>query len=103
MGKRLLSFLAICMFAVSMAFAQKTVTGIVIDDFGEPVIGASVLVKGTSNGGATDINGKFTIKNVPNSSSTLMVSYIGMRTPKRLLSNLMSQSYLKATQRILTT
>lgn len=80
MGKRLLSFIAICMFAVSMAFAQKQVTGTVVDDLGEPVVGASVLVKGTTIGSATDLNGKFTIKDVPNSASTLMVSYIGMKT-----------------------
>ena len=80
MGKRLLSFVTICLFAVSMAFAQKTVTGTVVDDMGEPVIGASVLVKGTQIGSATDVNGKFSIKNVPNSASTIMVSYIGMRT-----------------------
>lgn len=80
MGKRLLSFLVICLCAFSVAFAQKKVTGSVIDDLGEPVVGASVLVKGTQIGAATDINGKFTINNVPNSSSTLVVSYIGMQT-----------------------
>lgn len=79
MGKRLLTFIAICMFAVSMAFAQKTVTGSVVEsETGEPIIGASVLVKGTQIGAPTDLNGKFTIKNVPNSAKTLVVSYIGM-------------------------
>ena len=79
MGKRLLSFLVICLCAVSVAFAQKKVTGTVVDsETGEPVVGASVLVKGTTAGAATDINGKFTIQNVPNSAKTLVVSYIGM-------------------------
>ncbi|MBO4673613.1 MAG: SusC/RagA family TonB-linked outer membrane protein [Bacteroidaceae bacterium] len=80
MEKRLWSFLAVCLMAVSMAFAQKTVTGKVVDDLGEPVVGASVLVKGTTIGSATDLEGNFNIKNVPNSATTLMVSYIGMKT-----------------------
>ncbi len=81
MGKRLLSFLVICLCAVSMAFAQQKVTGTVIEsETGEPVVGASVLVKGTSTGAATDINGKFTIQNVPSSAKVLVVSYIGMKT-----------------------
>ena len=57
MEKRLWSFLAICLMTVSMAFAQKTVTGKVVDDLGEPVVGASVLVKGTTIGSATDLDG----------------------------------------------
>ena len=80
MEKRLWSFLAICLMTVSMAFAQKTVTGKVVDDLGEPVVGASVLVKGTTIGSATDLDGNFNIKNVPNSATTLMISYIGMKT-----------------------
>ena len=80
MEKRLWSFLAVCLMAVSMAFAQKSVTGTVVDEQGEPVVGASVLVKGTQVGAATDLDGKFSIKNAPNSATTLMVSYIGMKT-----------------------
>ncbi len=81
MGKRLWLFLTICVFAVSMAFAQQKVTGTVYEaETGEPVVGASVKVKGTNIGAATDINGKFTIANVPNSSKTIIVSYIGMAT-----------------------
>ncbi len=81
MGKRLLSFLVICLCAVSLAFAQQKVTGAVIEsETGEPVVGASVLVKGTAIGAATDINGKFTINNVPSSAKVLTVSYIGMKS-----------------------
>ena len=66
------------MFTVSMAFAQQKVTGVVIEaETGEPVIGASVKVKGTTLGAATNYDGKFTLE-VPSSSSTLVVSYIGM-------------------------
>ena len=64
---------------VSMAFAQHTITGKVIDkSTGEPVIGATVLVKGTPNGAATDLNGAFTIKDVPQHGAVLRVTYVGM-------------------------
>ena len=54
-------------FALSSAFifAQtKTVTGTVVDELGEPVIGANVIVVGTTNGATTDIDGNFSISNV---------------------------------------
>lgn len=81
MGKRLWSFLTICAFTVSMAFAQQKVTGTVIEaETGEPVVGASVKVKGTTLGAATNLDGKFTLNDVPNSAKTIVVSYIGMTT-----------------------
>ena len=61
------------------ALAQKiTVNGTVSDPAGEPLIGASVLVQGTSNGGQTDIDGNFTLSVDPN--ATLVVSYVGYHT-----------------------
>ncbi len=81
MGKRLGLFLAGCLCAFGMTFAQKTVTGTVVEqETGEPVIGASVLVKGTTIGKATDRNGHFTLQNVPTSATTLRVTYTGMET-----------------------
>jgi len=82
MGKRLLSFLVVCLCAVSMAFAQQKITGKVIDhETGEPIVGASVIVNGANGlGAATDLNGHFTIQNVPSSAKTVRVSYIGMKT-----------------------
>lgn len=58
--------------------SQKTkqITGTVIDDTGLPVIGANILVKGTTNGTVTDVDGKFTLDNVPE-GALLIVSYIG--------------------------
>ena len=80
MGKRLWLFLAACLLTVGMTFAQKTVTGKVIDgETGEPVIGASVFVQGTTLGKATDIDGNFTIQNVPNSAKNLRVTFVGMK------------------------
>ena len=57
----------------------RVLTGTVVDEHGEPVIGASVLVKGTTNGGVTDLDGKFSISNVP-AGATIEVSYIGYKT-----------------------
>ena len=58
------------------AMAQNTdVSGKVMDEQGEPVIGASVVQKGTSNGTVTDIDGNFAFK-APR-GSTIVVSYIG--------------------------
>jgi len=79
MRKRLWLFIAACLMTASMAFAQHTITGKVIDkSTGEPVIGATVLVKGTPNGAATDLNGAFTIKDVPQHGAVLRVTYVGM-------------------------
>lgn len=70
-----LAVVLIASMVSTLSFAQ--VTGTVVDKAGEPVIGASVLVKGTSAGAATDLNGKFSIPSAK-SSDVLTVSYIGM-------------------------
>ena len=54
-------------------------TGIILDEQGEPIIGATVQVKGTSNGTTTDLDGRFTLSNIP-SGSIIVISYIGMDT-----------------------
>ncbi|MBR5102402.1 MAG: SusC/RagA family TonB-linked outer membrane protein, partial [Muribaculaceae bacterium] len=61
------------------AYAQITVTGHVKDETGEPVIGASVRVVGTTNGAATDFDGNFQLTNVQN-GATLQVSSVGYET-----------------------
>lgn len=64
---------------VGMAVAQKTnVSGVVVSaEDGQPVIGASVIVKGTTIGTVTDFDGKFTLE-VPDGQKTLQISYVGM-------------------------
>jgi len=57
---------------------QKTIKGTVVDETGEPIIGANVVEKGTTNGVITDFNGEFTL-NVP-LNCTVQVSYIGYVT-----------------------
>ena len=71
----------ICM-GIGMATAQTTkITGRIFSESdGEPVIGASVLVMDTNLGASTDIEGNFTIENVPASATTLRVSYVGLAT-----------------------
>lgn len=69
-------FLAMLLMCATFAYAQSKVNGRVADTSGEPIIGASVMVQGTSNGGVTDINGNFTINNVP-AKAILKVSYVG--------------------------
>ena len=64
-----------------MAYAQKTVTGTVKDATGEPMIGVSVIVDGTSIGGVTDFDGNFTIQKVPN-NGVLKFSYVGFKDQK---------------------
>ena len=58
---------------------QKSISGSVFDKSGEPIIGASILVKGTAIGTVTDFDGKFTLKNVPQ-DAILIFRYVGMRT-----------------------
>ena len=67
--------------ASPLAQAQQTgvCTGRVIDEQGEPVIGATVLVKGTKQATATDIDGNFELKNVK-SGAALVISYVGCGT-----------------------
>ena len=57
----------------------RTLTGTVVDNFGDPVIGANVIVKGTTIGNITDVNGTFTVENVPD-DAVLQISYIGFKT-----------------------
>ena len=62
--------------AVKAVEQANVISGTVVDETGEPVIGANVLVKGTTNGQITDLNGGFSIK-VEHASATLLVSYVG--------------------------
>lgn len=74
-------FLTALFSVVAMSgYAQgKTVTGKIIDSTGEPVIGASVLVKGTTNGVISDIDGNFSIQGVAN-DATLQISFVGYKS-----------------------
>ena len=62
---------------------ERTITGIVLDEEGEPVIGAAVLIKGTLQGTATDINGRFEIPAVKLERPILSVSFLGKKTVEK--------------------
>ncbi len=80
MGKRLFLLFVLCASMVGAAFAQKQVVGRVIEQAtGEPVIGASVLVQGTTVGATTDMNGDFVIGSVPDGAKVLRVSFVGLK------------------------
>lgn len=66
-------------FVLGVSAQNKTVGGTVVDDSGMPIIGASVVVKGTTNGTITDLDGNFTLTNVP-ANGTIEVSYVGYQT-----------------------
>ena len=77
---RLRLMLAVVFFALDVS-AQTTINGQVKDDMGEAVIGASIVVKGTSNGTVTDFDGNFTLK--CQSGAKLVITYIGY-TPQEV-------------------
>lgn len=76
--KKLMLMLACLLMTVGVAIAQTHVKGTVVSaEDGEPIIGATVLAKGTTVGISTDINGNFEL-NVPANVKTLVVSFVGM-------------------------
>ncbi|MGB3144695.1 MAG: TonB-dependent receptor [Maribacter sp.] len=77
MSKLKITFIAFFAMLGHFAFSQTiTVSGVVSDESGMPLPGASVVVSGTANGTQTDFDGNYTISNVP-TNGTLSVSYIG--------------------------
>lgn len=75
---RKLFSLAVFLLVSTYAFAQSAVTGTVTDKSGMPLIGVSVVEKGTTNGNVTDIDGKYSVK--VEKGKTLVFSYIGYQT-----------------------
>ena len=74
-------------FTVMEQMQNQTVTGWVVDTKGEPMIGASVVEKGTTNGIITDMEGKFSLNVKPN--AVLEISYVGYKTQEVKASNQM--------------
>ena len=75
--KKVLFILLGCLLSFNVMAQVKAISGLVTDVTGEPVIGASVVEVGTTNGVITDLNGKFSLKVAPNSQ--FLVSYIGYK------------------------
>lgn len=82
MKERVLTLImCVCLGAGALWAQVRQVTGVVTSaEDGQPVIGASVLVKGASQGTVTDVDGKFALDNVPASAKMLVVSFVGMKT-----------------------
>lgn len=77
--KRTLITLAWLLMLWSGMYAQKTIQGVVVDESGQPVPGASVLISGTNQGTITDTDGNFILENIA-STTELEVSFLGMVT-----------------------
>ena len=81
--KRKLMLLMTCLligFGLVNAQVSKVTGNVTSEEDGLPVVGASVFVKGTTVGTVTDIDGNFTLTNVPSPAGTLVVSFIGLQT-----------------------
>lgn len=79
MKKKVLLILSCLLLSIGFIVAQTTkVTGTVVDSNGEPVVSASIVVKGTTVGTVSDLDGNFSI-NVPDGNKTLVFSLIGMK------------------------
>lgn len=79
MKRKLVLFLTLFFAGVGIVTAQTQVQGTVVDEAGDPVIGASIRIKGTSQGTVTNVEGAFSLS-VPVTAETLVISYVGMTT-----------------------
>ena len=75
---RYLMFLLALLMTIPAMAQKQLFTGVVKDALGEPVMGASVVEKGSSNGSVTDLDGKFSVSTIP--GTTLVVSYVGYKS-----------------------
>ena len=75
--KKFLALLLMIMCGASLALAQITVTGTVVDTSDEPLIGVAVKLQGTQRAVVTDVNGAYSFKDVP-ADGTLLFTYVGM-------------------------
>lgn len=82
MKKRLTLLLGCLLIGIGSITAQTLkITGIVLsEDDKQPVVGASIMVKGTELGTITDVDGRFTLLNVPKTANLLQISFVGMKT-----------------------
>lgn len=86
MGKRLITILLVLLTIGVQVFAQSAVSGKVTDKTGEPLVGAGVLVKGTTSGTTTDLDGKFSLQGLKQ-NAVLAFSSIGYETQEVTVGN----------------
>ena len=83
MKQRIVFVMCLCFLLMNGVLAQtKSLKGTVKDKLGESIIGASVLIEGTSQGTITDLDGNYVIENIPTGKNVLVVSYVGYQTQK---------------------
>ena len=100
MKKKLTSVLLFLALSAGVVSAQTSkVTGKVIGEDGEPVIGASIIVKGTTVGTVTDFDGNFTL-DVPSDGKQLVISYIGMKSQEVAATSNVNVKLLADTQNL---
>lgn len=80
-----LAFIA-CLFFSLVVHAQFTATGTITDEDDQPLVGATVLIKGTTTGTVTDLDGNFTLE-VEQNQATLVISYTGYGTQETTISS----------------
>ncbi len=78
-GKSILALLLLIVLSGVVLAQERSITGIVTDNGRSPLPGVNVVVKGTTTGTVTDLNGKFSVK-VPGNSSVLIITYVGYVT-----------------------
>ncbi len=79
--KKLSLILMVFLCAVGSIIAQRTIEGTITDNGGEPLIGATVVIDGTSTGTITDFDGKYSLQ-FPEGATTLVISYTGYQTSR---------------------
>lgn len=101
--KRKINFLlALLLFGVSLVSAQQnlSVSGVVTDaDDGNPLVGVSVQIKGTTTGTITDLNGRYSLK--ADQGSTLIFTYIGMESQQIVVKGNVINVKLKSDTKVL--
>ena len=81
--KKIITFFTLLMLLSMLAMAQtRPITGRVLDEAGQPVSGASIIIRGTTTGASADANGDFRIN--AKTGDVLIVSYVGIPTPQQV-------------------
>lgn len=96
--KKIFTLLALCFLTIGM-MAEKQISGVVLDSQDQPVIGASVMVKGTTNGTISDYDGEFLLT-VSDDATTLVVSFVGMQTQEVAIKERMTIVLHEATEMV---
>jgi TonB-linked SusC/RagA family outer membrane protein len=86
MNKKLFFSVLLLTLFCAFTYAQKTITGTISDNNGVPLAGASVVVKGTTNGASTDFDGNYSLT-IQSDSDVLVISYIGFKSTEITVGN----------------